>query len=104
VGARRAKLDQFGLEFDQHRAHYIQTRLKHHLHLIHGNARHLATYSVPLIDFLLTSPPASRCGSSRKLIDPPRLFYSQRNINKWESTGSGYGWSRCFFALPARLD
>ena len=50
----------FGIEFDERRARYIQARLQHHTHLIHGDSRHLATYPLPPFDFSLTSPPYMR--------------------------------------------
>jgi DNA modification methylase len=47
----------FGIEFDQQRAHYIQSRLQHPTHLIQGDSRYLTRYSLPTFDFSLTSPP-----------------------------------------------
>lgn len=46
-----------GLEYDAERCAYSRKRLRHPEALLHGDARRLATYSLPRIDFTLTSPP-----------------------------------------------
>lgn len=48
----------YGIEYDQQRAAFIRTVLqKYSEHLICGDARRLASYELPLIDFSMTSPP-----------------------------------------------
>jgi tRNA G10 N-methylase Trm11 len=46
-----------GIEYDPERCAYIRSRLRHPEALLHGDARRLATYNLPRIDFTLTSPP-----------------------------------------------
>ena len=47
----------FGLEYDRDRVSYIQTKLKQPERIIHGDARQLSTYALPIFDFSMTSPP-----------------------------------------------
>jgi tRNA G10 N-methylase Trm11 len=46
-----------GIEYDRERCLSIRSRLRHPETLLHGDARRLATYQLPHIDFTLTSPP-----------------------------------------------
>ena len=47
----------YGVEADRRRARYIRTQLAQPERLIHGDARQLLGYSLPPIDFAITSPP-----------------------------------------------
>lgn len=47
----------FGIEVDPVRCSYARSRLKNGGRLLHGDARQLATYNLPAIDFSMTSPP-----------------------------------------------
>lgn len=47
----------YGIEFDEHRAAYIRSKLRHPERLIHGDARQLLRYALPVCDFSMTSPP-----------------------------------------------
>ncbi|MBV7338117.1 methyltransferase domain-containing protein [Chloroflexi bacterium TSY] len=47
----------YGIEFDAARADYVRSRLRQPDNLIHGDSRKLATYELPLFDFVMTSPP-----------------------------------------------
>lgn len=46
-----------GIEYDQERWAYSRSRLLHPETLLHGDARQLASYSLPPIDLTITSPP-----------------------------------------------
>lgn len=46
-----------GIEYDQERWAYSRSRLRHPETLLHGDARQLAGYALPPIDFTITSPP-----------------------------------------------
>jgi len=46
-----------GLEYDARRVEYIRTQLRNPEAIIHGDARHLASYKLPQFDLLITSPP-----------------------------------------------
>ncbi|HEY7127216.1 MAG TPA: DNA methyltransferase [Ktedonobacterales bacterium] len=46
-----------GIEYDLERCSYSRSRLLHPETLLHGDARRLASYGLPPIDFTLTSPP-----------------------------------------------
>src|SRR5260370_29015938 len=46
-----------GIEYDLERCLYSRSHLRHPETLLHGDARRLATYPLPRIDFTLTSPP-----------------------------------------------
>jgi tRNA G10 N-methylase Trm11 len=46
-----------GIEYDWERCVYSRSRLRHPETLLHGDARQLASYPLPRIDFTLTSPP-----------------------------------------------
>jgi DNA modification methylase len=46
-----------GIEYDLERCIYIRSHLRHPEALLHGDARRLATYHLPCIDFTITSPP-----------------------------------------------
>lgn len=46
-----------GIEYDLERCIYSRSRLRHPETLLHGDTRRLAAYSLPRIDFSLTSPP-----------------------------------------------
>jgi tRNA G10 N-methylase Trm11 len=47
----------YGVEYDERRARYIRAQIARPEWLIHGDSRRLAEYSLPLIDFSMTSPP-----------------------------------------------
>lgn len=47
----------FGVEADARRVRYARTLLRHPERLIHGDARLLAGYGLPLFGFCITSPP-----------------------------------------------
>ena len=47
----------FGVEADLRRVRYARSRLHHPSRLTHGDARRLAEYGLPPIDFCMTSPP-----------------------------------------------
>ena len=47
----------YGVETDLRRVRYARTLLRHPTRLIHGDAREIATYGLPPIDFCMTSPP-----------------------------------------------
>jgi tRNA G10 N-methylase Trm11 len=49
-----------GLEYDRDRWNYTRSRLRHPETLLHGDARQLASYALPRIDFTITSPPYMR--------------------------------------------
>jgi DNA modification methylase len=53
-GAGRSPL---GLEYDPARVAYVRERLADPTALIHGDARRLASYHLPPVDFSMTSPP-----------------------------------------------
>ena len=46
-----------GIEYDLERCIYSRSRLRHPETLLHGDARQLANYPLPPIDFTITSPP-----------------------------------------------
>lgn len=46
-----------GLEYDRERWSYTRSRLRYPETLLHGDARQLASYALPRIDFTITSPP-----------------------------------------------
>lgn len=47
----------FGAETDGRRVRYARSRLRHPARLTHGDARVIASYGLPPIDFCMTSPP-----------------------------------------------
>jgi DNA modification methylase len=47
----------YGLEYNSWRCEYARSRLGNPDHLVHGDARRLATYEFPPFDFSITSPP-----------------------------------------------
>ncbi len=47
----------YGIELDQARGQYIQSKLNTANHLIIGDSRHLFSYNLPAFDFSMTSPP-----------------------------------------------
>lgn len=46
-----------GIEFDEKKYRYIQSLLKDPSQILHGDALKLSSYSLPAIDFSITSPP-----------------------------------------------
>lgn len=46
-----------GIEYDKKRVSYIQSKLKQQDRIIHGDSRHLKSYSLPAFNFSMTSPP-----------------------------------------------
>ena len=51
-----------GIEFDEDRVRYIQSHLKQQDKILHGDSRILRSYSLPAIDFSMTSPPYTSKG------------------------------------------
>ena len=47
----------YGIEYSEPKVNYVQKRLDHPEHLIHGDSRKLMDYELPLFDLCLTSPP-----------------------------------------------
>lgn len=47
----------FGIEYDQERAGFIQSKLKQSGTIIHGDSRQLLSYDLPAFNFSITSPP-----------------------------------------------
>jgi tRNA G10 N-methylase Trm11 len=47
----------YGIEITEAKVRYIRSRLEHPERLIHGDARRLDSYDLPLIDLAITSPP-----------------------------------------------
>jgi DNA modification methylase len=76
--AERLNRISYGLEFDMRRLEYARTHLQHPDHLLHGDARLLGEYSLPLFDLSLTSPPYM----SKNDREDPFTAYTQ--------PGSGY--------------
>jgi DNA modification methylase len=46
-----------GIEYDERRVKYIQSKLRRPDQIIHGDSRQLGTYAIPTVDFSITSPP-----------------------------------------------
>jgi DNA modification methylase len=46
-----------GIEYDQERVSYIQSKLKQRDRIIRGDSRQLKSYSLPAFNFSMTSPP-----------------------------------------------
>jgi hypothetical protein len=57
IAAQAAGRQAYGLELDQAKIGYAHARLEKPDHLIHGDARQLASYNLPVFDFSMTSPP-----------------------------------------------
>ncbi len=49
-----------GIEYDARRCAYARSRLRAPESLLHGDARRLSAYSLPRVDFSITSPPYMR--------------------------------------------
>ncbi|MEW5871105.1 MAG: class I SAM-dependent methyltransferase [Chloroflexota bacterium] len=49
----------YGIEIDERKAAYCRSRLAHPENLVHGDARRLLSYDLPICDFSMTSPPFS---------------------------------------------
>lgn len=47
----------YGIEYIEGKAKFIQSRLAHPEHIIHGDSRQLSKYDLPRFDFCMTSPP-----------------------------------------------
>ena len=47
----------FGIEYDGRRHEWVASQLAHWPNLIHGDSGKLATYGLPKMDFVMTSPP-----------------------------------------------
>jgi len=62
-----------GLEYDLERCLYTRSCLRHPETLLYGDARQLASYSLPPIDFTLTSPPYMH----RDDLEDPLTAYQQ---------------------------
>jgi tRNA G10 N-methylase Trm11 len=62
-----------GLEYDRERWAYTRTRLRDPESLLHGDARQLASYELPQIDFTMTSPPYM----NREDLEDPFTAYQQ---------------------------
>jgi DNA modification methylase len=46
-----------GIEYDERRVRYVQSKLKHSDKIIHGDSRQLLSYTLPAFNFSITSPP-----------------------------------------------
>ena len=46
----------FGIEYDQSRFEYIASQIRHKANIIHGDSSKLASYELPMVDFVMTSP------------------------------------------------
>jgi hypothetical protein len=57
VTAEQMGRDAYGIEFDEKRARYIQSQMKHPERAIHGDSLNLLDYDLPDFDFVITSPP-----------------------------------------------
>lgn len=49
--------EAYGIEFDEKRATFIRSQIKHPERLIHGDSLNLLDYELPSFDFVITSPP-----------------------------------------------
>lgn len=67
-----------GIEYDEERVKYIQSKLKQPDRIIHGDSRQLLSYDLPAFDFSITSPPYT----SRHEIEDPFTAYT--------TNGDGY--------------
>lgn len=50
----------FGIEYDERRVRFIQSKLGQTSQIIHGDSRQLKTYTLPTFNFSMTSPPYMR--------------------------------------------
>lgn len=66
----------YGIEFDEQRAAYIRSKLRHPERLIHGDSRQLSRYDLPTCAFSMTSPPYM----TRDDPDDPLTAYTTRGI------------------------
>lgn len=57
VAAEEAGREAYGIEFDEKRAAYIKSRMKHPERAIHGDSLNLLEYDLPNFDLVITSPP-----------------------------------------------
>lgn len=64
----------FGVEFDQERVKYIQSKLKQPDRIIHGDSRQLLSYDLPAFNFSMTSPPYM----SKSDLEDPFTSYTAR--------------------------
>ncbi|KAA3643553.1 MAG: site-specific DNA-methyltransferase [Chloroflexi bacterium] len=79
-----------GIEFDEGRVQYIQSKLKQRDRIIHGDARQLETYNLPTFNFSITSPPYMGkndignplSGNTAKLEGYPEYLRDIRNVYK----------------------
>lgn len=55
--AKRMGRIPLGIEYDPKRVHYIQSKLQQPGQIIHGDSRQLKSYSLPIFNFSITSPP-----------------------------------------------
>jgi DNA modification methylase len=63
-----------GMEYDEGRVSYIQSRLQQPERILHGDARQLASYDLPQFDFSITSPPNMKRGD----VENPFTAYQTR--------------------------
>lgn len=66
----------YGVEFSSEKAQYVKGLLADPGHLIHGDARKLKEYDLPLIDLCLTSPPYTH----RSDTENPFVDYRQKGF------------------------
>jgi DNA modification methylase len=67
----------YGIEYTENKANFIQSRLEHPERLIHGDARQLTKYDLPLFDFCLTSPPFT----PKEDTENPFMDYSEKEYS-----------------------
>lgn len=57
IAAQQAGRQAYGLELDEAKVDYARNHLDAPGNLIHGDARQIASYNLPVFDFSMTSPP-----------------------------------------------
>lgn len=57
VTAEELGREAYGIEFEERRAAYIKSLMKHPERAIHGDSLNLLDYDLPNFDFVITSPP-----------------------------------------------
>lgn len=67
----------YGIEYVEGKAKFIQSRMVHPEHVIHGDSRLLANYNLPRFDFCMTSPPYT----PKEDTENPFSAYSEQGSN-----------------------
>ena len=78
IAAQAAGRLPYGVELDEAKVSYTRRRLDRPENLIHGDARSLASYNLPRVDFSMTSPPFATLDDAT---DP---------LNDYSTKGAGY--------------